>query len=147
MWTSLRSATSGMLAQQRALDVAADNLSKMQVPGSKSQRAEFLDFAPELRYFGVQNAQGGESLEAREVGRGARAAANLQNLSQGMLTPTGDPMDVAINGDGMLEVTLASGQTAYARGGSLRLDGQGHLVTSTGAEVSPSITVPAGTGQ
>ena len=38
MWTSLRTAVSGMLAQQRALDTAADNLSKMQVPGSRSQR-------------------------------------------------------------------------------------------------------------
>jgi flagellar basal-body rod protein FlgG len=145
MWASLRTATSGMLAQQRALDLAADNLTKMQIPGSKSQRVSFLEQAPELRYFGVPSDQGGETLETREAGKGVRTGAALQNLSQGSFTPTGEPLDVAIDGDGMLEVILPTGQAAYTRGGSLHLDGDGRLLTSTGAEVSPGITVPTDT--
>lgn len=143
MWSSLRTAVSGMLAQQRALDVAADNLTKMQIPGSKSQRASFLELAPELRYFGVPDSAGGLALEARESGKGVRTGASLQDLSQGAFLATGEPLDVAIDGDGLLEVTLPNGQLAYTHGGSLRIDGSGLLRTSTGAELAPGIAIPA----
>ena len=146
MWTSLRTATSGLLAQQRALDVAADNLTKMQIPGSKSQRVSFLEQAPELRYFGVPDGLGGETLQVREAGKGVTTGAALQNLSQGSFLATGEPLDVAVDGDGLLEVVLPSGQAAYTHGGSLHVDGTGRLVTATGAELSPGITIPTGTG-
>jgi flagellar basal-body rod protein FlgG len=145
MWSSLRAAASGMLAQQRALDVAADNLTKMQIPGSKSQRASFLELSPELRYFGVPDGEGGMSLEAHESGRGVRSGSSLQNLSQGSFMATGNPLDVAVDGDGLLEVVMPNGQAAYTHGGSLHVDGNGRLVTATGAEISPRIDVPAGT--
>jgi flagellar basal-body rod protein FlgG len=134
-----------MLAQQRALDIAADNLTKMQIPGSKSQRVSFMELSPELRYFGVSDGQGGMSAEPYESGRGVRTGAALQNLSPGAFTPTGNPMDIAVDGDGLLEVVLPNGQAAYSHGGSLHLDGFGRLVTATGAELSPRITAPAGT--
>lgn len=145
MWWSLRTAVSGMLAQQRALDVAADNLSKLQVPGSKSQRPTFLELAPELRYFGVEDEAGTVTLEAREAARGVEVGAPVQNLSRGAFQATGAPLDVAIDGDGLLEVILPNGQTAYSRGGSLQIDGAGQLVTATGAVLAPGITVPPGT--
>ena len=144
MWTSLRTAVSGMLAQQRALDVAADNLTKMQVPGSRSQRVSFVEMAPELTYLSVTDADGTIIMDARETGKGVRTSATLQDLTQGTLMPTGDPMDVAIDGDGMLEIVLGDGQVAYTHGGSLRLDGMRRLVTSSGASVSPPIQVPEG---
>lgn len=144
MWTSLRTAVSGMLAQQRALDVAADNLTKMQVPGSRAQRVSFIEMAPELTYLGVPDGEGNILVDARETGKGVRTSALLQNLSQGMLLPTDDPMDIAIDGDGMMEVILADGQVGYTHGGSLRVDGLRRLVTSSGAVVSPPIQVPEG---
>src|SRR5215211_5409858 len=106
MWTSLRTAASGMLAQQRALDIAADNLTKMQVPGSRSQRVSFIEMAPELTYLGVPDGEGNVNVDARETGKGVRTSATLQNLTQGTLMPTDDPMDIAIDGDGMMEVIL-----------------------------------------
>ncbi len=144
MWTSLRTAASGMLAQQRALDAAADNLSKMQVPGSRSQRVSFSEMAPELTYLGVPDGQGNVNVDARETGKGVKATATLQDLSQGVFLPTDNPMDIAIDGDGMLEVTLADGRVAYTLGASLQLDGLRRLVTSSGASVSPPIEVPEG---
>jgi flagellar basal-body rod protein FlgG len=145
MWSSLRTAASGMIAQQRALDVAADNLTKLQVPGAKSQRVSFLEMAPELRYMGVPDGEGNVDLEARETGAGVKTSATLQNLSQGAHLPTGDPMDVAIDGDGFLEVTLPDGQTAYTRASSLRMDGLGRLMTANGTMISPLVQVPPGT--
>lgn len=145
MWTSLRTAVSGMLAQQRALDVAADNLTKMQIPGSKSQRVSFNELSPQLRYLGVPDGEGNVLEDARETGRGVSVSANLQNLSQGPFLATGDPMDVAIDGDGFLEVTMANGQVAYSRSNSLHLDAEGRLMTATGAALSPEIRVPVET--
>jgi flagellar basal-body rod protein FlgG len=134
-----------MIAQQRALDVAADNLTKLQVPGSKSQRVSFMEMAPELRYMGVPDGEGNVDLEARETGKGVRTSTTLQDLTQGSHLPTGDPMDIAIDGDGFLEVTLPDGQTGYTRATSLRLDGTGRLMTANGTSISPAVQVPMGT--
>ena len=142
MWTSLRTAVSGMLAQQRALDVAADNLSKMQVPGSKAQRVSFIEMAPELTYLGVPDGEGNVQVDARETGTGVKTSATLHNLNRGELQRTDNPLDVAIDGDGLLEITLHDGQTAYTRAGTLRVDGLGRLATADGALVSPTIEVP-----
>ena len=71
-------------------------------------------------------------MDARETGKGVRTSATLQNLSQGILMPTDNPMDIAIDGDGMMEVTLPDGQVAYAHGGSLRMDGIGGWSPRTG---------------
>ena len=98
-----------------------------------------------MRYFGVPDGEGGMTLEGHETGRGVRTGSALQNLSQGAFMATGDPLDVAVDGDGLLEVVLPNGQAAYTHGGSLKVDGTGRLVTSTGAEVPPRIEVPAGT--
>jgi flagellar basal-body rod protein FlgG len=133
-----------MLAQQRALDVAADNLANLNTPGARGQRVSFAEMAPELTYLGVPDGEGNVIVDARETGKGVRAAATLQNLNQGILIPTDDPMDIAIDGDGMLEVTLGDGRVAYTHGGSLHLDAMRRLVTSGGAMVSPPIQVPEG---
>jgi len=145
MWTSLRAAVTGLMAQQRSLDIAADNLTKLQTSGAKSQRIAFLELAPELRYLGVPDGAGNVDLEPREIGKGVRAPTALRNMSQGALMPTGDPSDVTIDGDGFMEITMPGGQVAYTRGGSLRIDGTGRVVTAGGLTISPVITVPPGT--
>lgn len=144
MWTSLRTAVTGLMAQQRALDVSADNLTKMQVPGSKGQRVSFIELAPELRYLGVPDGEGNVQVDAREVGVGVRTSSSVRNMTQGSFLPTGDPMDVVIDGDGFLEVSLPGGQAGYTHGGSLRVDGTRRLVTASGLAISPAITVPDG---
>src|SRR3954465_5067119 len=145
MWSSLRTAVTGLMAQQRALDISADNLTKMQVPGSKGQRVSFSELAPELRYMGVPDGQGKVDLEARETGRGVTTSSTVRNMAQGSFLPTGDSTDVAVDGDGFLEVTLTGGQAGYVHGGSLRIDARRQLVTSNGLSLSPAITVPEGT--
>lgn len=145
MWTSLRTAVTGLMGQQRALDVAADNMTKLQTPGAKSQRVSFLELAPELQYLGVPDGEGNVQLEAREVGKGVRTPATLRNMSQGMLQATGDKMDIAVEGDGYLEVMAPGGQIAYTHSGSLRVDGMGRVATTGGLVLSPTITVPPGT--
>jgi flagellar basal-body rod protein FlgG len=78
-----------------------------------------------------------------QLGLGVRSSAVSVELSQGALSATGGDLDVAIEGQGFLEVTLPSGQTAYTRDGALKRTGEGLIVTSEGYPVSPSITIPS----
>jgi flagellar basal-body rod protein FlgG len=59
-----------------------------------------------------------------------------------VLEATGGDLDVAIEGEGYLEVTLPDGRPAYTRDGALKLTGDGLIVTNDGYQVAPGITVP-----
>ena len=61
----------------------------------------------------------------------------------GELRQTGNNLDLAVEGDGFLQVMLPDGRTAYTRDGALKLDGQGRLVNSDGHPLQPEITIPA----
>jgi len=77
-----------------------------------------------------------------QVGLGTRSAATEIIQSQGDFSQTGNPLDVTIKGQGFFQVKLASGETAYTRGGSFHMDAQGNLVTADGDPLEPAITIP-----
>ena len=62
--------------------------------------------------------------------------------TQGNLQQTGNSLDVAINGQGFLQVQLPDGTTGYTRDGSFHTDAQGQIVTSNGYLLQPAITIP-----
>ena len=63
--------------------------------------------------------------------------------TQGNLQQSGNSLDIAINGAGFFQVQLPDGTTAYTRDGSLQMNNQGQLVTSSGYTLQPAITIPA----
>src|SRR5208282_595441 len=67
------------------------------------------------------------------------------DFTAGSTQTTGQPFDLAINGQGFLQIETANGETAYTRAGQLQLNAQGQLVTSTGLLLTPAITIPANT--
>jgi flagellar basal-body rod protein FlgG len=77
-----------------------------------------------------------------QVGLGTRVVATARNFTQGTIEQTGNALDVAIEGKGMLPVLRPDGTVAYTRAGALKLDADGRLVTSAGLPVEPPITVP-----
>ena len=77
-----------------------------------------------------------------QLGLGVRAAAVSMQVAQGTLTETGGSLDLAIEGQGYLEITLPSGDPAYTRDGALKRNGDGLIVTSDGFPVVPDITIP-----
>jgi flagellar basal-body rod protein FlgG len=77
-----------------------------------------------------------------QLGLGVRAAAVSMQVAQGTVTETGGSLDVAIEGQGYLEITLPNGDPAYTRDGALKRNGDGLIVTSDGYAVAPEITVP-----
>ena len=134
MLEGLYSAAAGMQAQQQRMDSVANDLANTNTNGYKKARVAFRD----LLY--VRDASG-----RVQSGAGAAATTIGRGFTQGALRETGNPLDVAIEDGGFLQVRRADGTTALTRDGSLRLDPRGRLTTQQGDLVQPAITVPAGT--
>ena len=142
MFRSLNVAATGMAAQETQLDTIANNLANANTTGYKAQRVEFEDMLYQNVRAAGPNAAGNVSPTATQVGTGVRIVATARVFSQGTLQQTGNQLDLAIQGQGFFPVTQASGDVAYTRAGSLKMDAQGRLATSDGLLLEPPITIP-----
>jgi len=134
----------GMEAQQLNVEVISNNIANLSTTGFKRSRAEFQDLLYQnLRSVGSASSDTGTILPSGlQVGLGVKPAATYRINGQGNLTVTNNPLDVAINGNGFLQVQLPDGTTSYTRAGSLQLNQTGQLVTADGYQIIPSLTVP-----
>lgn len=143
MMRSLRSAASGMLAQQTQIDTIANNMANVGTTGFRRQRAEFQDLMyQQVRTPGGRTADGGTLPTGVQVGQGVRTVSTELMHTQGALQQTGNSLDLAIEGEGFFQIMRPSGEIAYTRAGNFKLDDQGQLVTVDGLAVEPSVTVP-----
>jgi flagellar basal-body rod protein FlgG len=143
MIRALSTAATGMEAQQTRLDVSANNIANVSTPGFKKGRAEFQDLMYQtLRAPGTAAGQGARTPTGLQVGMGVRAVATQRMHSEGDLQQTGNPLDVAIEGNGFFPVRLPSGGLAYTRDGAFKLDAEGRLVTDDGYALASDIAVP-----
>ena len=145
MIRALHSSAAGMQAQQLSLDVIANNLANVQTTGFKKSKIEFQD----LLYQNTRSAgaiQGGDNQlpTGLQVGHGAQPVATAKIFTNGELTATDEPWDVAIQGDGFFRVTLPSGEQAYTRVGAFKRNSFGALTTSDGYPLDGGIIVPEG---
>jgi flagellar basal-body rod protein FlgG len=141
---SLSIAATGMLSQQTNVDVISNNIANLSTTSYKKQRAEFQDllYQHELRV-GTQSSTAGNIIPTGiQVGLGVKTAAIYRNVEQGALVGTGNDLDLALDGRGYFEVTMADGSSAYTRAGSFQVAADGQIVTSDGFVVGPSITIP-----
>jgi flagellar basal-body rod protein FlgG len=123
MPNGIYSAAAGMAAQQSRLDAIANDLANASTTGYKSERIGFRDL----------------------LGQAGTAIVDLgRSQAQGVLQPSDNPLSVAIEGPGFFQVRRADGTTALTRNGAFQLDARGSLVTETGEQLVPPITVPAG---
>ena len=140
LWT----AASGMQAQQLNIDVVANNLANSSTTGFKKSRADFQDLM-----YQTEKTTGAPSTNATtiptgiQVGLGVKPAAVTKIFTTGNITQTGNELDLAIQGDGFLQVQQSDGSTAYTRAGSLKRDGQGRVVTSDGSPILPELLIPS----
>ena len=137
-------ASTGMSAQQTRVETISNNLANMSTTAYNARRAEFADLHyQQVRQPGAVNAANGAVLPTGvQQGLGVRAAAISMDVSQGALRQTGGELDIAIEGDGYLEIELPSGVSAYTRDGGLKRTGDGLIVTSEGYPLIPEITIP-----
>src|SRR5579885_2816667 len=145
MLRAMYTAASGMTAQQTNLDNVANNLANASTAGFRRRRVQFQDLIYQnLVMPGAAATQQTTLVAGLQIGLGTRAAATEVVQLQGDLSATGNPLDLAIQGDGFFQVTLPSGETAYTRSGTFHMDAQGNVVTSEGDPMEPSITIPPG---
>ncbi len=143
MIRSLSTAATGMDAQQTRLDVTANNIANVSTPGFKKSRAEFADLMYQtVRQPGVTTGNGTQSPTGLQIGMGVRIVDTQRQHSEGDLQQTGNPLDVAIEGNGFFPITLPTGETAYSRNGSFKLDSTGKLVNGDGYTLGSQISVP-----
>jgi len=141
---ALYTASTGMAAQELAVQVISNNIANMSTTGYKRQRAEFQDMLYEhVSQIGTQTSNQGNILPVGiELGTGVKTVGTPRLMGQGNLTPTGNTLDVAIRGDGFFKILMPDGTFAYTRDGSFNLDNQGRIVTAEGSVVQPGITIP-----
>lgn len=136
MLEGMRAAASGMIAQQRKMDALSNDIANVNTAGYKHERTSFHDLvASQTGLGGAPGVTSGAGARAESIGRG---------WGQGALQETGRPLDVAIQGDGFLQVRLPDGRTALTRDGALQIDAGGRLAAFDGALVQPAVTLPQG---
>lgn len=141
----MMTAATGMEAQQLFMDTVSNNLANVNTVGYKRSKIEFQDLMYQtMKEPGTRNFEGGVAPAGIEVGLGVKVAATQKIFQQGSLSSTDNDLDWAVQGEGLFQVTLPDGGTAYTRDGTFKLSSDGTVVTSTGYPVSPSLTVPTG---
>ena len=143
MMRALYTATTGMLGQQLQIDVTSNNISNVNTFGYRKERAEFADlFHQVLQYAGSSTSETTLSPTGIEVGLGVRPTSVQKIFSQGNFKETEQNLDVAITGNGFLQIELPDGTIAYSRDGAFKLDDEGNVVNSQGYLLVPNITIP-----
>jgi flagellar basal-body rod protein FlgG len=138
MLEGLNIAAAGMAAQQQRLDAVSNDLANANTNGYKHTRVGFRDL--------VYTQAGRSSAQGVHTGAGSAAVDVGRGFAQGVLRNTGEALDVAVEGDGFLQVKLPDGRTGLTRDGNLHRDAQGRLTNSSGNLIQPTVTIPADVG-
>ncbi|MCG8508810.1 MAG: flagellar basal-body rod protein FlgF [Rhodospirillales bacterium] len=110
---------------RRQINVIANNLANMNTTGFKGEKMMFVDH--------VVRSRGGTQIMGDRIAY-VRDIATVKNFNEGAFQETGNPLDVAIHGDGFFVVETPNGER-YTRNGSFRLDDAGQLVNKDGDPV------------
>jgi flagellar basal-body rod protein FlgG len=141
---ALRTAATGMAAQQMNVEVISNNIANMNTVAFKRQRAEFQDLLYQtFEAAGTQSSDQGTIVPTGvQVGAGVKAGAVYRVSTQGSLTRTDNQYDLAIDGRGYFQVLTALGRDRLHRAGNFSVNDQGQLVTQDGYQIQPAITIP-----
>jgi flagellar basal-body rod protein FlgG len=141
---ALAIAATGMNAQQTNLEVIANNIANINTTGFKRARAEFSDLLYQAeRPQGVPNRANQNIVpEGSHIGLGVKTSAIRTIHLQGGLVSTGNRLDVALMGNGWLQIEGANGEQMFTRSGAFNTNAEGQLVTVDGYLVAGGIVVP-----
>ena len=138
-------AATGMRAHQTSLDTVASNLVNANTIGYKRTNVVFTDLISSP-LSGISNQNQSDDLKNIQsnetVSSGVTVSSSNRQFEIGDMKKTDSMLDIAIQGDGFLEVTLPDGNSAYTRGGSLKISKDGLLVASSGFPLKPAIVIP-----
>jgi flagellar basal-body rod protein FlgG len=142
---ALHVARTGLDAQSARMRVIANNLANVNTTGFKRDRAEFETLAYQTMVApGAPSSASSLYATGVSLGSGVQMTGTARISSQGALSSTDNPLDLAIEGDGFFQVALPDGRTAYSRAGNFNLSADGQIVTGAGLVLQPQIQVPEG---
>jgi flagellar basal-body rod protein FlgG len=127
MIEGLGAALSALSAQQQRMDALANDTANANTAGYRADRTGFADLSP--------------------AARGVAAVPLGPSGAQGALVDTGNPFDLAVEGDGWFQVAGASGQPLLTRAGVFHVDANGQVVTASGERLVPPMRLPAGASE
>jgi flagellar hook protein FlgE len=116
---------SGLAAASKNLDIIGNNIANSGTYGSKASRGEFADV-----YAAALNGAG-----QSQIGIGTQLQAVAQQFTQGNITTTENPMDLAINGGGFFQVSDGANPTQYSRNGQFKVSKDGYVVNNDGLKL------------
>ncbi len=139
LWVS----KTGLSAQDTNMSTISNNLANVNTTGFKRDRAVFQDLLYQIdRQPGGMNTQNSELPSGLQLGTGVRIVGTVKQFSQGNLEVTEQPLDLAVNGRGFMQILLPDGQIAYTRDGQFQLNSDGDIVNPDGYTLEPNINVP-----
>jgi flagellar basal-body rod protein FlgG len=138
MWIS----KTGVQAQDAKLQAIANNLANVNTVGFKRDRVVFEDLFYQVdKQPGAQTADNTVS-NGVQLGNGVTIVGTQKVFTNGNIQTTGQSLDVAITGNGFIQVRRPDGEPAYTRAGQLQVDSNGVLVNAQGLPLVPQITIP-----
>ncbi|MGE5411169.1 MAG: flagellar basal-body rod protein FlgG [Clostridiales bacterium] len=142
---ALRTAASGMYAQQINVETISNNIANINTTAFKKNKAEFKDMMYQEvsinPQFSSTQAQNETASVKIQVGNGVQPASTQKLFLQGDLQSTGNQFDIAIQGEGFLQVKRSDGTIAYTRDGALKVSANGTIVTANGFPLDPGFTL------
>lgn len=142
---ALRTAASGMYAQQLNIEVVSNNIANINTTSFKKNKAEFKDMMYQEISINPQfNSTQGVNEKSNvklQVGNGVQPASTQKIFAQGDLVATNNQFDFAIQGEGFIQVRKNDGTFAYTRDGAMKVSSNGTLVTANGYVLEPGLTL------
>ena len=142
---ALHVARTGLDAQNRRMQVIANNLANVNTTGFKRDRASFETLAyQQIVAAGASSSAENKYATGLNLGTGVSMTGTERIDTQGSITTTGNALDLAIEGGGFFQVQMPDGRIAYTRAGNFTLSPEGTVVTGEGLPLQPQLQVPDG---
>lgn len=145
---ALSTAALGMSAQKRSVDNIANNVANVNTTGFKRSNLAFQD----MFYETIPTSRRGNTMlngrsdsSSLQIGNGSKPVTTVRNFTQGPLSETGNPLNLAVNGDGFFRLELPDRTEVYTRDGNFSLDSNGRIVNPSGLVLADNIEIPENT--
>lgn len=132
MVRSMYSGVAGMKTHQTRMDVIGNNIANVNTYGFKSSRATFRDVYYQTMRGASQGTGNTGGMNPTQVGYGSQLGSIDTLMTQSVMSTTGNPLDVAITGEGFFQVQDSDGNIFYTKAGMLDIDSNGNMVDLNG---------------
>ncbi|MEW6073613.1 MAG: flagellar basal-body rod protein FlgG [Planctomycetota bacterium] len=144
MIRAMRTAASGMQAQQMQVDTLANNIANVNTTAFKANRVNFRSLLySTIREPGAATGAKQMNPTGLQIGSGVEVSSSIKQFAQGEMELTGNDYDLLIQGEGFFRIDMGNGEFRYTRDGSFRKDVDGAIVTVDGHKLDPAIQIPA----